>query len=238
MTFGRRYDLRSGCYQSLLLPVSQLRTIRVSIEELPGPAWKLRFGSLRLLQSAVDLVRNEGGRGPVPFVFGCSLLAEDQMVTAAARVKALKDAGERHCSALPQVGASFAVAVVSAIAAATEMNLDVGLAVRVLGLLQMLPGSQHDGLAFGLPCPRILALFSGFPELAQQLKAARLDHQEVEDQISDSALHDSEWRCLFWNPVLAEVFEFSLHRKTPLHEVKGRLCFKSGQTSGLYRARS
>ena len=38
MTFDRLYDLRSGCYQSLL-PVSRLRTIRVSIEELPGLAW-------------------------------------------------------------------------------------------------------------------------------------------------------------------------------------------------------
>lgn len=37
MTFDRLYALRSGCYQSLL-PVSQLRTIRVLIE-LPGPAW-------------------------------------------------------------------------------------------------------------------------------------------------------------------------------------------------------
>ena len=70
----------------------------------------------------------------------------------------------------------------NAIAAATGLNLDVGLVVGGLGWFQMLPGSQHDGLAFGLPCPHILALFSAFFELAQQLKAARLDHQEVEDQ--------------------------------------------------------
>lgn len=61
-----------------------------------------------------------------------------------------------------------AIAVVNVISAATERDFDVGLAVMNLDLSQMLPGSQHDGLAFGLPCPHILALLSGFLELAQQ----------------------------------------------------------------------